>query len=669
MDYFVRWSWDFTSRTWQVLLGASLLLTLGMAVARRQPSAEEATALMERRVRTAIRERRLAADLERYLTYLNGRLDASAGTNTFSDKTGNCRLPWVDRILRNPLEAPAEAERFSRKIYGTLARPAGALEATLPLLMRPMGVSMTPPDRRKRKPIAGWEFTLWTSAVHRIATAWADAWAGIPEPERNAFLGRLVEQALGTNELGHRFASVTEGRAVCDRLEQLDLNALGGAAADTVFLADRILEGDFDAWFDELRTLSPTGQVEGVEGPVLACWEMPFGLMVVGGPGPNRYRLDDNRALAVILDLDGDDRYEEGTLGGDRPILIIVDVRGNDLYRGIKTGVQGGAVGGVSLLVDRAGDDRYEAADLAQGSALAGIGILVDQTGNDIYRADRRAQGQAVGGIGVLLDCSGDDHYHGAMLVQGVGGPLGLGLLADRRGNDRYWAGGKYPGGYDDSPGFGGWSQGVGVGPRGVANGGIGLLLDGEGDDEYEYDYFSHGGGYWFAVGIARDFAGHDRRKGSGTIVWDGSPRTVRPFVRWGPAYGCHYAAGFVFDDGGDDLYIGTTAGPCFAWDLAVAVLCDASGDDEYQGHNLGCAAQGGMAMLWDGAGRDHYRDFGSRRIGWADPIIAYHPDLATNANFTFVFDEGGAEDVWESGISNRSSHVRGWAGGVLVDR
>lgn len=218
MDDFVRVSWGFTSRAWQVLLGACLLLTLGMA-ARRRLSAEEATALMERRIRTAIRERRLTADLEGYLTYLNGRLDASAGTNTFSDKTGNCRLPWVDRILRNPLEAPAEAERFSRKIHETLARPTWALEATIPLLMTPMGVSMTPPVRRKPKSIAGWEFAWWTSIVQRIATTWADAWAGIPEPERDAFLGSLVKQALGTNELGHRFASVTEGQAVCDRLE------------------------------------------------------------------------------------------------------------------------------------------------------------------------------------------------------------------------------------------------------------------------------------------------------------------------------------------------------------------------------------------------------------------------------------------------------------------
>jgi hypothetical protein len=48
---------------------------------------------------------------------------------------------------------------------------------------------------------------------------------------------------------------------------------------------------------------------------------------------------------------------------------------------------------------------------------------------------------------------------------------LGIGLLEDVSGRDHYFAGGKFPRGYDDSPGFGGRSQGVGIGPRGVANG------------------------------------------------------------------------------------------------------------------------------------------------------------------------------------------------------
>ena len=40
---------------------------------------------------------------------------------------------------------------------------------------------------------------------------------------------------------------------------------------------------------------------------------------------------------------------------------------------------------------------------------------------------------------------------------------------------------------------------GVGAGIRQVACGGIGTMLDGGGDDTYEFDYMSHGGGYCWA--------------------------------------------------------------------------------------------------------------------------------------------------------------------------
>ncbi len=645
------------------LVGASLVV-LGMA-SRRMPSCEETTVRMLREVRRAIRERTLDSDLQRYLAYVGSRMDASAGTNTFSDKNGACRLGWVDRLIRDPLQAPLEAERFSRQMQEAFGQQTGAIGKAVVLALEKLDSVPIRSDWRSARS-SRLELKDLSTALARIQEAWERVWTGMAEEERSKFCERLVQQALGDNVLGHRFADAREGRAVAEYLERLERRSFALAAREAAALTDRFIEGHFNSWLDWWMDRPATGQVEGVEGPVLAAWETPQGLVVIGGVGPNIYRLDENFSLAVILDLGGDDRYEEGTVGPHRSILLVYDRSGDDVYNGIRTGIQGSAIGGVSLLIDGGGNDTYEAADLAQGSVLAGIGILVDVGGNDRYRADRRAQGHAVGGIGLLLDRTGDDVYHGAMLVQGVGGPWGIGILADNCGNDRYFAGGKYPGGYDDSPGFGGWSQGVGVGPRGAANGGIGLLLEGAGDDVYEYDYFSHGGGYWFAAGIARDFGGNDQRRGSGTNNWDGTPRTVKPFVRWGPAYGCHYAVGFLFDDQGNDFYRGTTAGPCFSWDLALAVLCDAEGDDEYIGSGLGQAAQGGIVMLFDGAGSDRYR--GGRQTGWADPSVAYHPELATNANFTFLFDRGDGPNVWEGMATNGNRHLRGWAGGVLEE-
>ena len=72
-------------------------------------------------------------------------------------------------------------------------------------------------------------------------------------------------------------------------------------------------------------------------------------------------------------------------------------------------------------------------------------------------------QGTAVGGIGILIDRAGKDDYHAAMWAQGVGGPLGFGLLDDLQGADHYYCGGQWRNSYyPETPGMEGWGQGAG---------------------------------------------------------------------------------------------------------------------------------------------------------------------------------------------------------------
>jgi hypothetical protein len=191
-------------------------------------------------------------------------------------------------------------------------------------------------------------------------------------------------------------------------------------------------------------------------------------------------------------------------------------------------------------------------------------------------------------------------------------------------------------------------------------------MLDGTGDDLYEYDYFSHGGGYWFAVGLARDFGGNDRRVGATRERFDGEPRTEARFVRWGPAYGCHYALGFLFDDAGDDEYVGSHGSVAFAWDIAVAALIDADGDDRYEVRSGGLAQahNAGFAVLADGAGNDEYV---GRAPGLASAAVDYHPDVDPGGNFAFMLDFGG-EDSYSSGAANGVRLEQGWGGGFLID-
>ncbi len=217
--------------------------------------------------------------------------------------------------------------------------------------------------------------------------------------------------------------------------------------------------------------------------------------------------------VAAVIDLGRGNVYYEGTCSLQRPVLVVLNLGGGNLFKATSPGVQGSAILGVSMLVNLEGGNRYDALDVAQGSALAGVGMLVEFGGNNKYHGVRRVQGEALGGVGLLISRGGHNDYHAAMWAQGMGGPLGFGLLEDLRGGDHYYCGGLYPNSYKpETPGYEGFGQGVGAGIRQSADGGIGVLLNGGGHNVYEFDYLSHGGGYWCGMGFARDFGGNSQR-------------------------------------------------------------------------------------------------------------------------------------------------------------
>ena len=650
--------------TWR---GAALLLLVcsaapaaeALAEKNAEKNAEAHLARVRREIDQGLAERSVTDRLDRYHGYIARLLDTSAGDRTWSDKTGNCRLSWIDQMLRDPRSAPAQTEQFTRRLHAAAMDRDTGLGRVLTLAAARLDVADAKAAATTRDASALASVRRVLSDVDAAVTV---ALRGLNAESRALLDAALYKVTTAEVKHTHSYSDPNVGRRVSDALERIDRGALRDAGLALARLVDAGLLG---------RLVQPVeGEattVEGADGPMDHVADTPHGRIVIGGTGANVYRLDAMADVAVVIDRGGDDRYEEGTLSAARPVLIVLDLGGNDTYRAQRPGTQGGAMLGASLLVDVAGDDRYEALDVAQGSCLGGVGILVDLAGNDVYRGLRRVQGQATCGFGVLLDGDGDDTYHAALYAQGVGGPLGLGLLDDLSGSDHYYAGGLYPDSYDDTPGYAAWSQGVGFGPRGVANGGIGVLLDGDGDDTYECDYFSHAGGYWFALGLARDFGGNDRRLGATRLAYDGSERAEKVFLRWGVGFGCHFALGLLFDDAGDDTYGGDIVGLAFAWDFGVTALCDFDGNDRYitPSSAQGMAAQAGVAILFDARGDDRYE---STTVGSASESVTYHPMPDCGGNFGFVIDYGG-NDTYAGGLANDAVHESGSPTGFVIDR
>jgi hypothetical protein len=179
--------------------------------------------------------------------------------------------------------------------------------------------------------------------------------------------------------------------------------------------------------------------------------------------------------ISILVDTGGDDTYStihtSQASAGPGGCSILLDAQGNDHYISSATPVlfpsaqlpqqnfsasQGfgsgrfGAVldghsftGGVGILVDRAGDDCYEASVFAQGAGYGfGVGALADLAGNDSYRCSWYGMGSAAhSACGFLYDAAGDDRYHAShYMIGGAANDLALAVFTDSAGNDSYIA-------------------------------------------------------------------------------------------------------------------------------------------------------------------------------------------------------------------------------------
>jgi hypothetical protein len=252
--------------------------------------------------------------------------------------------------------------------------------------------------------------------------------------------------------------------------------------------------------------------------------------LLVDGGGSNRF-VASSRAqahaiggIAVLVSGTGDDEYIAQTYsqatGGPGGVALLVDTGGNDRYtltalplvrpspqlpdrntsmgQGAGYGVRGvffdgrSTSGGIGMLLDMGGNDRYEAQVFAQGVGYyEGLGMLVDDGGNDHFDAAWYAMGAAAHyAAGVLLKRgAGNDVYRSTHeMVLGTGNDFSVGVFVDEGGDDEYTVG-------DLSLGFA------------YANG-TGIFVDGAGNDRYTVaspNCRAFGAAYMHEWGTARE--------------------------------------------------------------------------------------------------------------------------------------------------------------------
>ena len=572
---------------------------------------------------------------------------------------GDCRLQDVHYALRHPLKGTQIAADLAAGFSFPIALDSSLATIASHLDLEPTPVSAKIPDAlQKQLDPAHASFSEhllvpFFAAALQAARAFAPL---SPDERRELFSGipSLLERFGETFYLDDGDSTETTTHLRTLRLaKEVDLNALFAAARILAPLTEadefgkirklaRRLNGPVDA------SLPPT-----FGGNFLYARRTSAGWVLVGDKGANYYGED----AALIVDLGGNDTYFNNcaaplfTIVDDRreqlsSVALIIDYGGDDRYIGNATGSVGAAVGGVGLLLDLKGDDLYQGNDLSQGAAFCGVGVLWDRAGNDLYLAGKGAQGAAFFGAGLLLDEKGADLYTATQFAQAFGGSRGWGLLYDRRGDDRYLVDHQFPSSYGTAGVFKGWAQGVGCGFRGFSSGGIGLLLDEAGDDDYQAGNFSQGTGYFFGMGLLIDERGDDAYRGS----------------RYAQGAAAHQAVGVLQDRGGNDFYWArTAASQGAAWDAAVGIIEDRSGDDRYRGQDLsqGAAAMNGLGLLYDWSGNDRYYTRSGQGLGSSASYWGGRGAL----NLGMLIDVGGQPDSYN--LAGKENHITSQSPGI----
>lgn len=458
----------------------------------------------------------------------------------------------------------------------------------------------------------------------------------------------------------------------CDLLDQRRFNAAGLGIAAAVDEVLRVLPsvapftgGDID--------------LETEHGRIV--------LLAEGGDDVWEARgIDD---VALIVDLGGDDVYAgryAGTHAFWMSASVVVDLAGDDIYGPDVPDVrlpetspveafdtehgftQGAGLLGVGVLADASGDDVYVASTHGQGAGSLGVGLLYDGGGFDDYTLGTHGQGMGYFGIGLLIDDGPEDDSYGIYtLGQGAGKPGGHGALIDAGGDDEYIAffapldpwlpepgypnhyhydGATWPYSANGTPHYMSCAQGVGWGLRGdwfsdTTNwsGGFGALIDlGDGDDLHYADDMSMGQGFVYGFGFLYD---------------DGGDDVYRTFW-WGPGASAHMGVGLFWEDAGDDdLHVAWASGG-FGYDYGVAWNIDLGGNDTYGGQfNYGRGYSNATTVMLNVGGDDIY-NAGEVR---SDPMYGYVRDGISTQNYLGAFlDLGGGDDTYNTtadGVGN----------------
>lgn len=584
-------------------------------------------------------------------------------------RQGEFTTQLYDACYENPWRTPLFCENLRRELISHNGRPHEALGVCARMLGVQSRRSLVGNPNAQREydakqkgslgiVLADWKKRGWISGSvpnlnavpEEVQSAAALILSTVPDSLafRRAAFNDLGDTGAVFKRLADKTSHSGQGEAfepIRDLLEKVDLPYLINGAYDLVLAAQEA---------QSRIAVVPSDPEFEVKIPTV------LGDIVLSGGSAKTYS---GQAL-LIIDCGGSDTYFNlpANRSSGNPISIVIDAKGNDAYLSDKAlrespiakwgdrksgNLEPGPIGallGYSVLIDRGGDDLYRSHRPSCGSAVLGVAVGIDMGGTDTVDAYLNSQGFGMAGVGIWDDVAGNDTYTAFNQVQGCGQSRGAGLLIDRAGDDAYTAN-------DAVIDFASaqsaehnvsMAQGAGNGRRGdyldghSLAGGVGFLIDVEGDDKYSCGVFGQGVGYWMGLGYLFDGGGKDAYSGQ----W------------YAQGASAHFAMGFLEDESGGDTYTAPmNMAQGAGHDFGMGALFDRGGNDTYVAPNLSLGAGNANGIGWaiDFQGNDRYSSSG---LTLGSAAEAPQSTLRMRGLCLGVFLDLGGDDTFPASIT-----------------
>lgn len=272
------------------------------------------------------------------------------------------------------------------------------------------------------------------------------------------------------------------------------------------------------------------------------------------------------------------------------------------------------------LVLDVGGDDDYEFLPRSDGHRIS---VLLDHGGNDRYitQAPGADPSSATLGYGILWDTEGDDIYQGTQQAQ-ASALLGAALLVDGGGNNQFVASSH---------------------AQAHAIGGLAVLLSSPGHDQFTAQTHAQGSAGPQGVAVLLDPAGNDRYTLNNTPLLRPSPQLPDRNTSMGQGAGRGIRA---------DTSDGRSAAG------GIGMLIDLAGDDHYEAQVFaqGVGYQEGLGILVDDAGNDHFE------AAW------YAMGSGAHKGAGVLLKRGGGNDSYQASQSMALGAAHDFSVGVFLD-